>query len=67
MEMAYTFGFCRFDYNLMGSLKNKINHLPEVILERDKKQRVPRSRATQMMSDTVAAQKDPGPLGEFHL
>ncbi len=26
-----------------------------------------RSRATQIMSEEVAAQKNPGPLGEFHL
>ncbi len=44
-------------------LNNKINHLPEVILERDKEQRVLRSRATQTMSDIVTAQKHPGPLG----
>jgi len=34
-----------------------------MILERDKKQRVLRSRATQMMSDAVAAQKGSGPSG----
>jgi len=44
-------------------LKNKINHLPEVILERDKERRVLRSKSTQAMSNTVAAQKQTGPLG----
>jgi len=34
-----------------------------MILERDKEQRVLRSRATQMMSEAVAAQKDSGPSG----
>ena len=34
-----------------------------MILERDKEQRVLRSRATQVMSDVVAAQKNPGPWG----
>ena len=40
-----------------GLSQNKLNHLPEVILERDKERRVSRSRATQMMSDAVAAPK----------
>ena len=34
-----------------------------MILERDKEQRVSRSRATQMMRDTVVAQKGSGPSG----
>ena len=46
-----------------GLSQNNVNHLPEVILERDKEQRVLRSKATQTMSDAVAAQKRPGPLG----
>ena len=52
---------------IKGLSQNNVAYLPEMLLERDKEQRVLRSRATQMMSDTVAAQKDPGPLGEFHL
>ena len=44
-----------------GLSQNNVNHLPEVILERDKEQRVLRSKATQTMSDAVAAQKRPGP------
>ena len=47
----------------VGVLKNKINHLPEVILERDKERRELRSKSTQAISDTVTAQKRPGPLG----
>ncbi|RII00413.1 hypothetical protein B9J77_02720 [candidate division NPL-UPA2 bacterium Unc8] len=47
-----------------GSYQNNINYLPEVILERDKERRVKRSQsATEAMSDTVAAQKRPGPSG----
>ncbi len=46
-----------------GLSQNNVNHLPEVILERDKEQRVLRSRATQTMSEAVAAQKHPGPWG----
>jgi len=46
-----------------GVSQNNVNHLPDVILERDKERRVLRSKSTQAMSNTVAAQKRPGPLG----
>ena len=46
-----------------GLSQNNVNHLPEMILERDKEQRVLRSKATQTMSDAVTAQKRPGPSG----
>ena len=55
--------YAKKEFHLKGLPKNKINHLPEMILERDKEQRVLRSTATQAMSDAVTAQKRPGPSG----
>ncbi|MFH0797517.1 MAG: GTP-binding protein [Candidatus Omnitrophota bacterium] len=47
-----------------GLYQNKIDNLPEAILERDKERRRLRTPCgTEAMSDAVAAQKRPGPSG----
>ena len=47
-----------------GSSQDKIDYLPEMILERDKERRSLSSHCTtQAMRDAVAAQKQPGPSG----